>query len=689
MPTFSTVSQRLILAIGVVLLLGISAASIALDVKSRSDAALVDHTLRVLKKLSDLELLVRRVESASRGFALTVDGNLLKEYRDVQDRIAPAYAELTKAIGGNAGQIRLLEASKALVARRLAISDELARLKSAGDSAGIAALIAGGDGRAAMAAVTANFRELSAEAEQQLAVRTADSRRTHLILLAIELTGLVQILILAVLLVREARRSNEELRVSLRATEAANQALEAAVAERTAHLVAAHEELARSTSVLQATFDSMAEAVLVIDTKGAVVLSNAAAERMLSYRKGMNVEQLRARAELYRPDGVTRLPHDEMPAARALRGEQFDRTELLSRRPGAPRSGASRGLRPAAARRLRRDQRGGAGLSRHHRVAGNRAQAAAVAEARRHRQAHRRRRPRLQQHADRHHRHHRDTGGGAEGPSGAAGRPKLIDQAAERCSELIQHLLAFARRQPLQPRNVDINAAVLDIAKLLRPTLGEQIEIETVLEPGVAVAHVDPSQLANSVLNMAINSRDAMPSGGKLLLETRNVVLDEGYAQLNPEVKPGPYVMLAVSDTGTGMPPEVREKVFEPFFTTKEVGKGSGLGLSHGLRLRQAVRRAHPDLQRGRPRHHDPALSAAARGAPTRPAQRPTPATGGTETILVVEDDALVRNFVTAQLTRPRLQDHRRRRRPRGAGPCHERRNRSTCCSPTSSCPAA
>ena len=116
MPTFSTVSQRLILAIGVVLLLGISAASIGLDVKSRSDAALVDHTLGVLKKLSDLELLVRRVESASRGFALTVDGNLLKEYRDVQDRIAPAYAELTKAIGDDAGQIRLLEASKALVA---------------------------------------------------------------------------------------------------------------------------------------------------------------------------------------------------------------------------------------------------------------------------------------------------------------------------------------------------------------------------------------------------------------------------------------------------------------------------------------------------------------------------------------------------------------------------------------------
>src|SRR6202000_247728 len=119
------------------------------------------------------------------------------------------------------------------------------------------------------------------------------------------------------------------------------------------------------------------------------------------------------------------------------------------------------------------------------------------------------------------------------------------------------------------PRNVDINGAGLDVAKLLRPTLGEQIEIATNLEPEAATAHIDPSQLANSILNMAINARDAMPKGGKLLLETRNVVLDDAYSQANPEVVPGPYVMLAITDTATGMPKAVQDKVFEPFFTTK------------------------------------------------------------------------------------------------------------------------
>jgi signal transduction histidine kinase len=156
----------------------------------------------------------------------------------------------------------------------------------------------------------------------------------------------------------------------------------------------------------------------------------------------------------------------------------------------------------------------------------------------------------------------------------------LISAAAARGADLTQHLLAFARRQPLQPRATEVNPLVVDAARLLRPTLGEQIEIESMLAHDSAPALVDPSQLSTAILNLALNARDAMPEGGKLTLETKNVVLDEAYARQNSEVKPGNYVMIAVSDTGKGIPGSLLDKVFEPFFTTKDVGKGSGLGLS-------------------------------------------------------------------------------------------------------------
>src|ERR1700751_3837513 len=157
---------------------------------------------------------------------------------------------------------------------------------------------------------------------------------------------------------------------------------------------------------------------------------------------------------------------------------------------------------------------------------------------------------------------------------------EMIGAAAARGADLTQHLLAFARRQPLQPRATDVNAMVVDAARLLRPTLGEQVEIESMLAHDSAPAPIDPSQLSTAILNLALNARDAMPGGGKLTLETKNVFLDENYARQNSEVKPGSYVMIAVSDTGAGIPRSLLYKVFEPFFTTKDVGKGSGLGLS-------------------------------------------------------------------------------------------------------------
>ena len=230
----------------------------------------------------------------------------------------------------------------------------------------------------------------------------------------------------------------------------------------------------------------------------------------------------------------------------------------------------------------------------------------------------------------------------------------LISGAATRGAALTKHLLAFSRRQPLQPRNTDVNALVIDSARLLQPTLGEHIEIESMLAHDTAPALIDPSQLSTAILNLALNARDAMPDGGKLTLETKNVVLDESYARLNSEVKPGSYVMIAVSDTGEGIPGNLLEKVFEPFFTTKEAGKGSGLGLSmvYGF-VRQSNGHIKIYSEVGHGTTVKLYLPQAAAG-PEEPAAETGAYAGehGDQTILIVEDDPLVRQYVLAQIAR-------------------------------------
>lgn len=153
-------------------------------------------------------------------------------------------------------------------------------------------------------------------------------------------------------------------------------------------------------------------------------------------------------------------------------------------------------------------------------------------------------------------------------------------QGAERAANLTRSLLAFARRQPLDPSPVDINRLISSISDLLRRTLGEKITIESVVGAGLWKTLADPNQLENAILNLALNSRDAMPKGGKLTIETANAYLDERYSQQNQDLTPGQYVMLAVTDTGSGMTRAIADKAFEPFFTTKESGYGTGLGLS-------------------------------------------------------------------------------------------------------------
>ena len=228
---------------------------------------------------------------------------------------------------------------------------------------------------------------------------------------------------------------------------------------------------------------------------------------------------------------------------------------------------------------------------------------------------------------------------------------KMIDDAAARGADLTQRLLAFARKQPLQPREVDVNALVIQTANLLRPTLGEQIEVHMMLTDDLSHALIDPSQLTNAVLNLALNARDAMPEGGKLTIETRNVALDEEYASTNIDVTAGDYVLVAVTDSGHGIPAAILNNVFEPFFTTKDVDKGSGLGLSmvYGF-VKQSNGHIKIYSEEGHGTTVRIYLPQAIGVAPSAELVSETNIEGGHETILVVEDDNLVRTFVIGQI---------------------------------------
>jgi PAS domain S-box-containing protein len=410
------------------------------------------------------------------------------------------------------------------------------------------------------------------------------------------------------------------------------------------------EERKRLYDILSNTINSMVDAVLVSGVTGNVVISNPAAERLMGIVSGLTPEEWVKPNEVIGPDGAT-LSLEERPLMRAARGELVENFAM------SVRHRESNKMSYVIAN-------GGPMRDGNGRITGAVVVYRDVTESREI--------ERQLQQAQKMEAVGQLTGGVAHDfnniltvitgtieivAEGVADRPDLaaiaamIDEAATRGADLTQRLLAFARRQPLQPAEIDINALVVETVKLLRSTLGEQVEIETMLAGNLNAALVDPNQLSSALINLSLNARDAMPNGGKLMLETMNVHLDENYTKATKDVQPGSYILVAVSDTGEGIPADIHDRVFEPFFTTKDVGRGTGLGLSmvygftkqsnghikiysevgHGttikLYLPQAAGEAHPQ-----------------QGLAVRPVE------SGSESILAVEDDALVRNYVVAQL---------------------------------------
>ncbi len=235
---------------------------------------------------------------------------------------------------------------------------------------------------------------------------------------------------------------------------------------------------------------------------------------------------------------------------------------------------------------------------------------------------------------------------------------RRIDTAmagGHRAAALTQRLLAFARRQPLAPEPVDPNRLVAGMSEMLERVLGEHIALHMICAPGLWRVMADGHQLESAILNLAVNARDAMPDGGQLTVETRNVSLDDASAAREADVAPGQYVLIAVTDTGTGMVPEVMARVFEPFFTTKPAGLGTGLGLAqvYGFtRQSQGHAQIHSGPGRGTvvrlylPRLHMEVLPE----APPEPSLAPEDGQGRGETVLLVEDEEVVRLFAAEVL---------------------------------------
>ncbi|PZA11183.1 hybrid sensor histidine kinase/response regulator [Rhodopseudomonas palustris] len=417
-----------------------------------------------------------------------------------------------------------------------------------------------------------------------------------------------------------------------------------------AKIDAANVALRSKTELLDKTIASMADAVAVLDAAGKRVFANPTCLALFGPAEDVGSERWRKKYRRFLADGVTPMPDQESPAARARRGENFDNLELGIRHGDGPVVQLA-----ASARRIENPDGSFGGA-----VVVYRNLTAFKESERQLRQA-----QKMQAIGQL-------TGGVAHDlnniltvitggieilADGVSNQPELkdvaamIDQAVTRASDLTHGLLSFSRKQPLQPRSIDVNALMLDTVKLLRPTLGSGIEIEVEPASDLRPALADPSQLASALINLAVNARDAMNGSGKLLLETGNVDLDEAYAEQHDEVAAGRYVMLVVSDNGCGIPVSIRDRVFEPFFTTKAVGEGTGLGLSmvYGF-IKQSGGHIELYSEEGYGTTIRLYLPCAVIADAVADTAAPPLAQGGRESVLVVEDDALVRSYVLTHL---------------------------------------
>jgi PAS domain S-box-containing protein len=625
------------LALALLLILGAGALSYQSQRGLVSADRAADHSREVLYETERLLSLLKDTGAGIRSYLISRDDDALELNNAAVASLPDAMADLRKLTADDPAHQRRLDALQPLIDERLAWVDHLLETgRLQGESVFTPAEIQ--HGRDLLDRIRAIVAEISlAETQRGKVTAEAARRRAETILFPLLAGMLVSIAVIVVLFARMHREIGRRGRAEA-ALQGVNARLEERVHERTAQLEASEH---RYRSVI----DLMQEAIW-IHTDGKVLFANPAAARLFGVERAEDLigrsssawvhpedrERAAARTTKLRAGPVT-VPVTEM---RLLRDDGKVRTVAIHavsfRQDGRMQVMAS--ARDVTAQReaetlLHQAQK----MESVGQLTGgvahdfNNLLTVVIGS--------------LDAAVDR-------------APAELRALIEAALRAAERGATLVRQMLAFSRRQTLVPEAVRLNELAAGMEDLLKRTLGEHIEIEMKLAQGLWPALADKSQVESALLNLAINARDAMPGGGKLTIETGNHHLDADYAVHNAEVTPGDYALLAVTDTGTGMPPEVIERAFEPFFTTKGVGKGSGLGLSmiYGFAKQSGGHlKIYSEVGHGTtvrlylPRQAVPAAAESAAHA-LAAAQHPR----GGETVLVVEDDPLVRNFVVQQL---------------------------------------
>jgi PAS domain S-box-containing protein len=670
----------ILVGLSLVIISAIMALAIVQSREQRSTAAQMErHTYEVLLQVQKLSDVLQKAETGSRGYLLTNDRQFLDTFNQGSNAAPAELAQLRRFTRDNDAQQENIDQLALVVGQRLQRLREGIERAASGDQPGAIELLKPGQGFASMRSTQAMLDRIS-DIEKTLlkqrretyadAARKADFLVIGLLLLIVLILGFaIRNLIAAnrAKLKTQALETEQSLLGQLRAADAA---------------------AVRSAALVSAIGDSTPDCIYAKDRHGRIIYANPSTVRVIGQPLG---QILGASTSDFNevPEEVVQIDKNDARIMETGVGEVFEETltdpagqALLFRSTKSPLLGADGEVIGIAGISvdITAERQAAEAMSQklEAQVAERTAELATALTALQSEVAERERVEAQIRQMQKIESIGQLTGGIAHDfnnmlavvlgsleivrrrmgsdPAKALSAVENAEEGAKRAAQLTARLLAFSRQLPLAPEPVDANSLVGGMSELLRSTIGEPVQIETVLAGGLWKCLIDAPQLENAIVNLCVNARDAMPDGGKLTIETHNCHLDDNYAARNAEVEAGQYVLVSVSDSGSGMPPAVIERAFDPFFTTKEVGKGTGLGLSqvHGF-VRQSGGHIKIYSEEGAgttvklylPRY----IGKEAVTSPhTSTDDTVLPLAKDGETVLVVEDEAQVRQVSVEQL---------------------------------------